>query len=82
VPHGHGKTTTCVAALGLEGMTAPMVIDGAMNGDLFEADVEQVLVPALQPGDVVVMDNLSSHKRARVRERIEAAGGTLLLLPP
>ena len=82
VPHGHWKTTTFVAALGAGGMTAPMVIDGAMNGDLFIAYVEQILVPSLQPGDVVVMDNLSAHKRARVREAIEQAGGMLLYLPP
>lgn len=56
MPHGHGKTTTFVAALGVRGMTAPMVVDGAMTGDLFVAYVEQVLVPALRPGDVVVMD--------------------------
>lgn len=82
VPHGHWKTTTFLAALRVGGLTAPLVIDGAINGDLFVAYVEQVLVPALRPGDVVVMDNLSSHKRARVREAIEAAGGRLLYLPP
>ena len=82
VPHGHWKTTTFVAALGLAGLTAPMVVDGAMNGDLFVAYVEQVLVPTLAAGDTVVMDNLSSHKRVRVRELIEAAGCTLLFLPP
>jgi transposase len=82
VPHGHWKTTTFVAALRAGGLTAPLVIDGAVNGDLFVAYVERVLVPALRPGDVVVMDNLSSHKRARVREAIEAAGCTLLYLPP
>jgi transposase len=82
VPHGHWKATTFVAALGLAGLTAPMVIDGAMNGDLFVAYVEQVLVPSLVAGDVVVMDNLSSHKRARVRELIEGAGCALLFLPP
>jgi transposase len=82
IPHGHWKTTTFVAALGAAGMTAPMVIDGAMTGDLFVAYVEQVLVPALEPGDVVVMDNLACHKRARVRELIEGAGGALWYLPP
>jgi transposase len=82
VPHGHWQTTTFVAALGLAGLTAPMVVDGAMNGDLFVAYVEQVLVPTLAAGDTVVMDNLSSHKRVRVRELIEAAGCTLLFLPP
>ena len=82
VPHGHWKTTTFVAGLRAGGLTAPLVIDGAMNGDLFVAYVEQVLVPSLRPGDVVVMDNLSCHKRARVREAIEQAGCTLLYLPP
>jgi transposase len=82
VPHGHWKTTTFVAALGLEGMTAPLVIDGAMTGDLFVAYIEQVLVPVLQPGDMVVMDNLACHKRARVRQAIEAAGCQLVYLPP
>ena len=82
VPHGHWKTTTFVAALRADGLTAPLVIDGAVNGDLFTAYVEQILVPTLKPGDVVVMDNLSSHKRARVREAIEGAGCTLLFLPP
>ena len=82
VPHGHWKTTTFVAALGACGMVAPMVVDGAMTGDLFTAYVEQVLVPALRPGDVVVMDNLAAHKRPTVRRAIERAGCTLLLLPP
>jgi transposase len=82
VPHGHWKTTTFVAALRVGGLTAPLVIDGAVNGDLFVAYVEPVLVPTLRPGDVVVMDNLSSHKRARVREALEAAGGRLAYLPP
>ena len=66
----------------MSGMIAPMVLDGPINGDWFEAYVTQVLVPELQPGDVVIMDNLSSHKRTSVRERIEAAGATLRFLPP
>ena len=82
VPHGHWQTTTFVAALRATGMTAPVVVDGAMTGDLFAAYVEQQLVPALRPGDVVVMDNLACHKRPRVRRAIEAAGGELRLLPP
>jgi transposase len=82
VPQGHWKTTTFVAALGLGGMAAPMVIDGAMTGDLFVAYVGQVLVPTLRPGDIVVMDNLACHKRARVRALIEGAGGAVLFLPP
>jgi transposase len=75
-PHGHRKTTTLVAGLRMTGMIAPMVLDGPINGDWFEAYVTQVLIPELRPGDIVVMDNLSSHKRAAVREKIEAAGAT------
>ncbi len=82
VPHGHWKTTTFVAALRADGLSCPLVIDGAVNGDLFVAYVEQQLVPSLRPGDVVVLDNLSSHKRARVRQAIEGAGCALLYLPP
>ena len=82
VPHGHWKTTTLIAALGIAGVTCSTVVDGAVNGEVFEAFVEQVLAPALQPGDVVVLDNLSSHKRQRTRELIEAAGATLEFLPP
>jgi len=81
-PHGHRKTTTLVAGLRMTGMVAPMVLDGPINGDWFEAYVTQVLIPALRSGDVVIMDNLSSHKRASVRERIEAAGAKLMFLPP
>jgi transposase len=80
-PH-HWKTTTLVAALRLEGMTAPMVIDGAMNGEAFRAWVRHMLAPGLQAGDVVVMDNLPAHKVGGVRETIEAAGARLLYLPP
>lgn len=82
VPHGHWKTTTFVGALRLEGMTAPMLLDGAMHGAAFLAYVEQVLVPTLKPGDIVVMDNLPAHKPARVRQAIEAVGAELLFLPP
>jgi transposase len=82
VPHGHWKTTTLIAALGISGVTCSTVVDGAVNADVFEAFVEQVLTPALGPGDVVVMDNLSSHKRQRTRDLIEAAGATLEFLPP
>ena len=82
VPHGHWKTTTFVGALRTSGMTAPMVIDGAMNGELFLAYVQQQLIPTLRSGDIVVMDNLSSHKRAGVKNAIESAGATLLYLPP
>jgi transposase len=82
VPQGHWKTTTFLAALRSDGLVAPTVVDGAINGELFEAYVRQQLVPTLRPGDVVVMDNLSSHKRPGVREAIEAAGASLLYLPP
>lgn len=81
VPHGHWKTTTFVGALRLEGMTAPMVLDGAMHGAAFLAYVEQVLVPTLSPGDIVVMDNLPAHKPAAVRHAIENAGAELRFLP-
>ncbi|RME37775.1 MAG: IS630 family transposase [Planctomycetota bacterium] len=81
-PHGHWKTTTLIAALGIQGMRCSTVVDGAVNGDVFEAFVAQVLVPQLKAGDIVIMDNLSSHKRAGIRERIEAVGAELLYLPP
>ncbi len=82
VPHGHWKTTTFIGALRLSGLTAPMVLDGPINGVWFQAYLDQVLVPTLSPGDVVIMDNLGSHKGARVRTSIEAAGARLLYLPP
>jgi len=82
IPHGHWKTTTFVAGLRVSGMVAPMVLDGPINGAWFQAYVEQVLVPTLSPGDIVIMDNLGSHKGACVRKAIEATGATLLYLPP
>lgn len=82
IPHGHWKTTTFLAGLTVRGMVAPFVLDGPINRDAFEAYVECVLVPDLRPGDVVIMDNLSSHKGPRVRALIEAAGASLLYLPP
>jgi len=82
VPHGHWKTTTFVAGLRRTGLTAPLVLDGPINGLWFQAYVDQVLVPTLRKGDIVVMDNLGSHKGANVRKAIEAAGATLLYLPP
>ncbi|WP_156510687.1 IS630 family transposase [Labrenzia sp. OB1] len=82
IPHGNWKTTTFVGALRLGGMTAPMVLDGAMNGVAFLAYVEQVLVPSLSPGDIVVMDNLPAHKPSAVREAIQDAGAQLRFLPP
>lgn len=82
VPHGHWKTSTFVAGLRTTGLTAPMVVDGAMNGDIFRTYVEQVLAPTLVPGDIVILDNLGSHKVAGVREAIEARGASLVYLPP
>lgn len=82
IPHGHWKTSTFVAGLRSTGLTAPLVVDGAMNGDIFRAYVEQVLAPTLKRGDIVILDNLSSHKVAGVREAIEAQGADLVYLPP
>lgn len=82
VPHGHWKTTTFLAALRLKGLTAPLVIDGAINGEIFLAYVRQHLAPTLKKNDLVVMDNLSSHKLEGVREAIEAVGAKVLYLPP
>jgi transposase len=82
VPHGHWKTTTFVGALRRSGMTAPMVLDGAMDAVAFLAYVEQVLVPTLKPGDIVVMDNLPAHKPEPIRNAIEQAGAELRYLPP
>ena len=82
VPHGHWKTTTVVAALRHDGLSAPCVFDGAINGARFLAYVAQGLAPTLRPGDVVVMDNLGAHKVKGVREAIEAKGARLLYLPP
>jgi transposase len=82
VPRGHWKTTTLIAALGHDGVRCATTVDGAVNREVFEAFVEQVLVPTLSAGDVVVMDNLSSHKGHRVRQLVEAAGATVLYLPP
>lgn len=82
IPHGHWKTTTFTGALRLSGMTAPMVLDGPMNGPAFIAYVEQILAPTLCPGDIVIMDNLPAHKPNAVRMAIEAAGARLCFLPP
>lgn len=82
VPHGHWKTTTFLAGLRTSGLTAPLVIDGAINGDLFVAYVQQHLVPTLRAGDIVVLDNLSSHKRVEARAAIEAVGAQVMSLPP
>ena len=81
-PCGRWETTTFLGALRAEGFIAPLTVDGAINGPLFRAWIEQHLAPNLQPGDLVVMDNLSSHKVAGVREAIEAVGAELRYLPP
>jgi len=82
VPHGHWKTTTLIAALGFHGMRCALVLDGAVNALAFQAFVQHVLTPQLRPGDLVVLDNLSSHKRPRIAELIRAAGAELVYLPP
>ncbi|MEO0360493.1 MAG: IS630 family transposase [Pseudomonadota bacterium] len=95
VPHGHslpgsglhanrekGKTTTLIAGLRLDGLTAPMVVDGAMDGEMFTAYAETILAPTLREGDIVILDNLPAHKVAGAREAIETAGATLIFLPP
>lgn len=82
IPHGHWKTTTLVAALTTSGIAAPMILDGAMDGDMFTAYVTHVLLKELQSGDVVIMDNLPAHKVAAVRGIIEGAGAILMYLPP
>jgi transposase len=82
IPHGHWKTTTFVGALTLRGFIAPFVLDGPINRDAFETYVEKVLVPELRAGDIVIMDNLTSHKGPSVRDMIEAAGAELRYLPP
>lgn len=82
VPHGHWKTTTFTAGLRQGGLVAPMVLDGPMDGAAFLAYIEQVLVPELYPGDIVVMDNLPAHKVTGVRNAIEKAGAELRYLPP
>ena len=81
-PHGHYQTTTMIAAVRLGGPRAPWLFDGAMDGEMFLAWVRQGLIPTLQSGDVVVMDNLATHKVQGVRESLEAAGVRLLYLPP
>ena len=81
IPHGHWKTTTLVAGLSTDGIIAPMVLDGAMDGEMFSAYVKTLLAPYLRPGDIVIMDNLPAHKVSAAREAIEALGATLLFLP-
>jgi transposase len=82
VPYGHGHTTTFVAGLRQTGIVAPLVLDGPMTGAAFRAYVQQFLAPSLEPGDVVVLDNLAAHKVEGVRQAIAAAGAALLYLPP
>jgi transposase len=82
VPHGHWRTLTFVAALRRDRIDAPCVLDGPINGDSFLAYVEQFLVPALSPGDIVMMDNLGSHKGRRIRQAIRAVQAKLFFLPP
>jgi transposase len=82
VPHGHWKTTTFTAGLRLTGMTAPFILEGPMDGEGFLAYVEQVLVPTLQPGDIVIIDNLPAHRVAGARTAIEATGAAFVFLPP
>jgi len=82
VPFGHWKVTTLVAGLRTGGITAPCVFDGAINGERFRAYVEQMLAPTLRPDDIVLMDNLNSHKVAGIREAIEAEGAQIIYLPP
>jgi transposase len=81
-PHGHWETTTFVAGLRHQQLTAPLVADGPMDGEMFLAYVRQFLCPTLWPGDIIILDNLSSHKVAGVKQAIAAAGATLIYLPP
>jgi transposase len=81
-PHGHWKTSTLIGALDRNGVRCSAVVDGPVNADVFAAFVDQVLAPQLKPGDIVVMDNLSSHKSPRIGKAIEAREATLIYLPP
>ena len=81
-PYGHWRTTTFVAALRRDGLSAPMALDGPMNGETFRAWIEQFLVPTLKPGEIVIMDNLPSHKVTGISDAIEATGARLRYLPP
>jgi transposase len=81
-PHGHWQTMTFIGALRLDRLTAPCVFDGPINGECFKAYIQQLLAPLLKPGDIVVLDNLGSHKGKAVRKAIKTAGARLLFLPP
>lgn len=82
VPHGHWKTTTFVAAFRLTGLLAPLVVDGALNGEVFAAYVRQHLAPQLRPGDILVLDNLRTHKVKAAADAVHAADASVLYLPP
>jgi len=82
VPHGHWKTTTLIAGLRTTGIVAPYVLDGPINAAVFRAYVEQVLAPTLRSGDILILDNLSSHRVAGIREAVGARGARVLYLPP
>jgi transposase len=81
IPHGHWNTTTFLAALRHDRIDAPCLFDGPINGELFLAYVEQVLLPTLKPGDIVILDNLGSHKGKAIRQVIRAVGAKLIFLP-
>jgi transposase len=82
IPHGHWKTTTFVAALRADGLVAPMVVDGPMNGETFLAYVEQMLTREIKAGDIVILDNLPAHRVTGARQAIEAKGAAMINLPP
>lgn len=82
VPHGHWRTLTFLAALRADAITAPCLFDGPINGESFLLYIQQILIPTLKRGDVVVMDNLGSHKAAAIRQALKAAGARLIYLPP
>lgn len=82
VPKNWGKSVTIAAGIGLRGLVAPLRLVGSMNSELFEAYIEQFVCPLLRPADIVILDNLSAHRRARIRELVESAGARLLYLPP
>ena len=82
VPKNWGDSITLSAGIGLRGLIAPLMLRGSMNGDIFEAYIEQFVVPVLEPGDIVVLDNLSAHKRGSIRTLLENAGASVIYLPP
>jgi transposase len=82
IPRNRGKNVTVISCLNFDGLGESLILDGAANGELFELYVEQILAPSLKPGQIVIMDNLSIHKRQKARELIEARGCEVLFLPP